>query len=483
MAKKNKNDQIFTPNKYVEDMLDRIGYMENLVGKTVLENSCGQGNILVPVVNRYIDDAKRQGLTKKQIAKGLSENIMGFETDLDHLKKCLENLESASSAKGIENVRWNILNQDFLAYNLIDIKASFIIGNPPYITYHDMSEDERKYLKDHYKVCKKGRFDYCYAFIEASIIALRPGGKMIYLIPFSIFRNRYARILREFIVDGITGVVDLSGENVFQGITCSAAFLVYEKGNFTDKIFYEENRTGIKKVIKKSRLCKNNKNWIFQKIVDGEEQFGNYFNVHNSVATLLNEAFLIRPTKEDKYFFYVDGQKIEKKVCLKAISTKNEKKKNAEQQYIIFPYKIENKKIGKYTEKDFNQLYPYACQYLRYFIEKLKCRKSDKNALWFEYGRSQALNELWNEKLVLPMVITRQAKVYWADECTIPYAGYFITKKEESCYTLDDAARILQSTGFYRYVKMVGTPTTETSYRISVDDIKQYRFSEESVYG
>lgn len=106
----------------------------------------------------------------------------------------------------------------------------------------------------------------------------------------------------------------------------------------------------------------------------------------------------------------------------------------------------------------------------------MKDRKSDKNAQWFEYGRSQALKELWKEKLVLPMVITRQARVYRGDEGAVPYAGYFITQKKDSCYSLDDAVRILQSIEFYQYVKMVGTPTTETSYRISVDDIKQYRF-------
>ena len=66
-----------------------------------------------------------------------------------------------------------------------------------------MPEEERKYLKEHYEVCRKGRFDYCYAFIEASINALKPDGKMIYLIPFSIFRNRYARELRKYVVDGM----------------------------------------------------------------------------------------------------------------------------------------------------------------------------------------------------------------------------------------------------------------------------------------
>lgn len=476
MAKKNRNDQIFTPEKYVEDMLDRIGYVQNLVGKTVLENSCGQGNILAPIVNRYIKDAKRQGLSKEQIAESLSKNIIGFEVDKEQREKCIEYLDRICSVSGIDNVRWNIWNQDFLTYDASEIKASYVIGNPPYITYHDMTEKERKYLKDHYKVCKKGRFDYCYAFIEASITALQPAGKLIYLIPFSIFRNRYAKELRKFIINGMTGVVDFSGEKVFPGITCSAAFLLYEKGNTNDKILYEESETGIKKMIQKSHLCTSNEKWIFQKEVDGEEQFGTYFNVHNSVATLLNEAFLIRQTKEDEHFFYLKEQKVEKAICLKAISTKSEKKKSAEQQYIIFPYKKEKMEICKFSEKEFERLYPHAYKYLRRFKEKLKNRKSDKNAQWFEYGRSQALKELWKEKLILPMVITRQARAYWADECTVPYAGYFITQKKDSCYTLDDAARILQSIEFYQYVKMVGTPTTESSYRISVNDIKQYKF-------
>lgn len=476
MAKKNRNDQIFTPDKYVEEMLNRIGYVKNLVGKTILENSCGQGNILVPIVKRYIKDAKSQGLSNEHIAENLSRDIIGFEINRKQWEKCIEHLDRTCSSYGIKNVQWNILNQDFLTYHTGEIKASFIAGNPPYITYHDMTEEERLYLKEHYEVCKKGRFDYCYAFIEASIKALKPDGKMIYLIPFSIFRNRYAKELRKFIVDGMIGVVDLSGEKVFPGITCSVAFLLYEREKNNDKIFYEESETGIQRMIQKSHLCEDNKKWVFQKVVDGEEQFGHYFNVYNSVATLLNKAFLINPTKEDEQFFYIERWKVEKEICLKAISTKSKKKKSTEQSYIIFPYKRKGQEISNYKEDEFRRLYPQAYKYLRRFKEQLMGRKSDKNAQWFEYGRSQALRELWKEKLVLPMVITKQARMYRGDESAVPYAGYFITQKKDSAYSLEDAVRILQGTEFYQYVKLVGTPTTQTSYRVSVNDIKRYRF-------
>lgn len=37
--------------------------------------------------------------------------------------------------------------------------------------------------------------------------------------------------------------------------------------------------------------------------------------------------------------------------------------------------------------------------------------------------------------------------------------------------------KILESKDFYDYVKICGTPTTATSYRISVNDIKKYKIN------
>ena len=46
----NKKCQVFTPENYVRELLDSVGYTHNLYGKKILENSCGDGNILVAVV-------------------------------------------------------------------------------------------------------------------------------------------------------------------------------------------------------------------------------------------------------------------------------------------------------------------------------------------------------------------------------------------------------------------------------------------------
>lgn len=72
----NKKCQIFTPDGYVKKLLDCIQYCENIYDKNILENSCGDGNILAVIAERYIDDAKAHGLSNQQIKKGFIKAYM-----------------------------------------------------------------------------------------------------------------------------------------------------------------------------------------------------------------------------------------------------------------------------------------------------------------------------------------------------------------------------------------------------------------------
>ena len=144
---------------------------------------------------------------------------------------------------------------------------------------------------------------------------------------------------------------------------------------------------------------------------------------------------------------------------------------------IIFPYNVDDQgRIGRFEENEFRQRYPYTWEYLHQFYEDLCKRAADENAKWFEYGRSQALTGVFGEKLVMPMVITNTTRLHAAGEEAVPYAGYFIKAKAGSNLTLEDAKNILESSDFYQYAKEVGTPTTVSSYRVSVKDINEYMF-------
>lgn len=143
---------------------------------------------------------------------------------------------------------------------------------------------------------------------------------------------------------------------------------------------------------------------------------------------------------------------------------------------IIFPYKIEGNKIKNYTEEEFLKNFPQACLYLQQFKAELGNRKADKNAKWFEYGRSQSIYGVFGKKLIIPMVITNNVVAYEAEADSVPYAGYFIKQNSQKDMTLTEAKQILESNEFYKYVREHGTPTTVTSYRISVKDISDFMF-------
>lgn len=472
------NCQIPTPQEYVRHMLDYVGYRDHLYGKSVLENSCGEGNVLLEIVTRYIESAE-DDYSSDDIKEGLGRDIVAYEIDVDCIERCKERLDHLVRSYGVEGVQWNIQNKDFLKVS-DEGTFDYIIGNPPYITYHDMDEDQREFLKNHFLTCKHGRSDYCYAFIEASVNALAVGGRMAYLVPYSIMTNKFAGELRRYILPYTREIYDYRTIKIFPDALTSSVILICEKTDHQEYFTYHLVAEAQTLDIPKDKL--GNK-WIIlgEQNIKGK-RFDEYFEVRNSVATLLNKAFVLTEYEYKDHFYVVGEYKIEEELVRDAASTKSLNKvgkTNKKTDKIIFPYKVvDGKRVG-YSKEEFEEQFPCATEYLYQFEKKLSDRKADKNAQWFEYGRSQAVLKVFGKKLVIPMVITQKIHVYEAGEQSIPYAGYFIKCREGSRLDLVEAKRILEDQAFYDYVKICGTPTTPTSFRISVDDIKDYMIQEQ----
>lgn len=458
----NKKCQVFTPDVYAEELLDSIDYNgKKILSKVFLENSAGEGHILTFAVKRYIQNAIKARLDLSLIKSGLEKNFFIFEIDKEVFRKCKYNLDALAIVFGLKDIKWNILNQDYLRYTK-KIDADFIVGNPPYISYQEIDADERAFLKENFESCSQGKFDYCYAFIEKSLRDLNSGrGKMSYFIPSSIFKNVFGNNLRRIMMQNIVKVFDYKHRKVFTPALISPAVIVIDTSIVKPSFIYVDKDLNKEKEIIKSTLGKK---WFFSDQYDEKEvktKFGQYFDVSNSVATLLNDVFVLKKGK--------GVNNLEEDILREAASPRSKTYNKCEQ--IIFPYGYDNYgNLIRYSENEFEEKFPLTTAYLQNNIKRLKLRKADGK--WFEYGRSQALAKVNQEKLLISSIITDVVKIYKLSKETIPYSGFFITKK--SNYSLSVASSILKSDEFYNYIVDRAINANGQSVRISVNDIKDF---------
>ena len=459
-----KKCQKFTPINEVNDMLDLAGYSHGLFGKTVLEYSFGSGNIIKQIVKQYIEDAFLQKIPIRSISEGLASDIYGLELDQQLFDQCICDLNEMVKNYGLPEVNWSLMCADTLQWST-DFRFDFIIGNPPYISYHDIDETNREYIRQNFITCKKGKFDYCYAFLEKGINLLAPGGKMVQLIPSNIYKNVFADAIRKKLLPGVSTVWEYPDSQLFEDTLTSSSILVYENRDDITAIAYKAAPDAAAIQIEKTLLKDK---WVFQNTATNSTRtvrFGSRYHASIAVATQLNEAFIVAEDSE------VEPDCLKKAAAPRTLrSQKNE--------YIIFPYVYDGEKLlSRYDENTFKSRFPKAYAHLKEFEDRLKKRDSDKSAKWYEYGRSQALAHLWQEKLLLSTVITKKVEVYSLGADDIPYSGIYITVCDGKS-NLQDALAILRSDSFLEYIMKQGLNVNGKSKRITCKDINDYQFEE-----
>ena len=92
--------QVFTPDYLVADILDFCGYVESprILGKHIIDNSCGEGAFLCEIVGRYCR-AFRAGNDDIALLKDeLQTYIHGIEIDAGTYERCIDCLLYTSDA-------------------------------------------------------------------------------------------------------------------------------------------------------------------------------------------------------------------------------------------------------------------------------------------------------------------------------------------------------------------------------------------------
>lgn len=464
--------QIFTPDDIVKDMLDHLGYSDNLYGKTILECSCGNGQFLKEIVRRYIKDSKRRGLSRTKIKNGLGRDIFGIELDPVCYQECVDALNSITDSFNLKRVHWQIKQADALR-EPYPRTFDFVVGNPPYVSYWDLETSEREYVEKNYTVCQFGAWDYSYAFLQDGFTHLNDTGKMAYIIPNSIFKTKSGRYIRALLQPNLTKVLDYTTTNVFGKVLTSPAIIIVDRAPQTGQVTYQDLSKKHQIIVERPTL---DGEWLFgcqAQAVDLEHKFGDYFRVATGIATQRNEVFVLSDYSDDGEYLLCDGKKIEKSAVRKAASPRGKAKGLAE--YIIFPYYYSDGELKRYDETTYKEKFPFAYAYLESNKETLDERDADKSAQWFEYGRSQALAHINQSKILLSTVITGKVRAYPLETDEVPYSGLFITVKDRpDALPLTEAMAVLNSPEFLQYLEPRGINARGKSIRIIAENIANY---------
>ena len=403
------NGAFFTPDYIVDYIINEIKPKES---DTNLDPSCGCGAFLIGLTDYY----KRT--FNKSIKKILKENIFGsdiLEYNI-HRAKLILTIYALQKGEHLEETDFNLYNQDSLRA-VWENKYDNIVGNPPYVKFQDLTDENRKYLTENWKSVQGGAYNIYFAFFELGIKLMKDSGNLGYITPNNYFTSLSGESLRKYFQEEkcVRKIIDFSHKKVFDALTYTGITFLNKKIN--DTIFYDrinENDSPLEFLnnisespvllsslnVKKWRLLKSDEEKNIKTIETIGRPIGELFNIFVGIATLKDEVFFIDGSVERKGFYIKETEngnfEIEKEVVksvykISEFKTQDEIENNNKK--IIFPYEEIDGIPKPINEESFKKKYPKCYKYL--LTEKETLLQRDKGKVLFEpfyvWGRTQGL--------------------------------------------------------------------------------------------
>jgi len=494
------NGAVYTP-KYIKDYIvkDSLNTITtNKIDKLKCADiSCGTGAFL------YTISEQIHKQINKQYSDIFKENIFGLDISDYSIErtKILLSLLAISNGEDMISFDFNLSvgnalsfdwNKNYLRFDGFDI----IVGNPPYVRAKNL-DIKTKALMSNWNTTKSGNQDLYIPFFEIAIKYLKENGILGYITVNTFKRSVNARKLREYFKSNSLNIsiYDFGNQQIFR-----------DKSTYTCLIFIEKNKNEEVKYIKikPKDIEKNNKikflkinydnlnthkGWILdnnktleniKKIENIGTPLGDMYPIKNGLATLSNSIFIFKPINEDDKYYYLNCKKtykIEKEICrdiIKPNRLKYEKNILEMTEKIIYPYNKNEENTPKIIDEEYFKInYPNTYEYLE--SHKLQLLNRDKGKekkyLWYEFGRSQSLND-HNKKLLFPYMSNQPYFVYTNNEDLLFYAGYAIFSS--STKELKILRKILNSKLFWYYITKTSKPYSGDYYALSKNYVKDF---------
>lgn len=443
------NGAFFTPTYIVDFIINEVSPKPT---DRCLDPSCGCGAFLIGLVEYY------KNKHAKSVKQTIKENIYGSDILNYNVKrsKIILSLFGLLNNEIIEESDFNIYHQDSLKADWGN-KFEVIVGNPPYVKFQDLSDENRKYLIDNWDTIENGTFNLYFAFFELGHKLLESDGRLGYITPNNYFTSLAGLSLRQYFHKNkcLTKVVDFSHKKVFDAQTYTAISFINKKDNkeiLYDKINDEQeceeflisikcSSNQIKNLnVKKWRLLRTNEQENIRIIENIGTPIKQLFNIAVGIATLKDEVFFVDGTIEEDEFYLKTTEngtfKIEKKITkpvYKISQFKSQEDIENNRLRIITPYHTDSKEASPILEEEFKSRYPKCYEYLLSEKEKLASRDKGKSnySPFYVWGRTQGITR-FGKKILNPTFSKHPRFLFVPEEDSYYTNGYGIYFDKDS---------------------------------------------------
>lgn len=475
------NEQIYTPSKVVNFMLDNVGFNNKcgIDGKHIIDNSCGNGNFLVEIVKRifqFIPNIDREYL---------ETYVHGIEIDEQAYNEAINRLNKIATEHHISDVKWDIRNSNALRTTDFDNSMDYVVGNPPYCNVHHMSKENYDLLKTNFVFCSDGMTDLYIGFFEKGIQMLNSNGILGYITPNSWLTSKAGYWLRDHLYEhnSLQKIYNFDTDKLFNDATTFTCITIIDNnrsfdddnivvyhGNFNDLTNKKQYCTVVDKhdIYVSEKILTNLKDEVIRNIIDYEiKDYDKRFIVKNGLATLKDKLFILDPDDKDANVdIYVDLYCNEIIDCVKA--------SKGEFKYIIYPYDDSGKPLS----------YDNLCLYVRSLLERRAERLDIDIAQenWYLYGRTQAIKDVNKHRVSCNNLIRDKNDVILRELTakTAVYSGFYIIRngmlqnREEMKLLYHQVEDALKTDLFADYVKSIGKSKNGGYYTFSTKDLEQF---------
>jgi adenine-specific DNA-methyltransferase len=459
-SKIKREGQVFTPDYLVSNMLDYCGYLgNNIIGKHIIDNSCGDGAFLCEIVKRYCNVCVSNGIDKIQIKRDLQNYIHGIELDTIAYKKCIENLNRIVNDFNLTDIAWDIHNEDTLNVDRYNSKMDFVVGNPPYVRVHNLHNNYDNVKK--FSFANGGMTDLYLVFFEIGFRMLNKSGRLCYITPSSWLSSKAAYNMRKYIVfnKNIVSLIDLGHYQAFDAISyslisifenslCSNSFKYYVyDGNLKNRIYVDD--LTYKDIYINSNFYLSSKEKLVELHKIKCSLSCSYVKVKNGFATLADKVFIGETIPDSPYTIDV----------LKASTGKWYK--------CFFPYD----KTGKPLPLEMIFSHSAIADYLISHKETLM--KSDKRKEdWYLFGRTQAIRDVHVDKIAVNTIIKdkNSIKINFVPAGKGIYSGLYIISDVEFSIVKE----IIDNEDFIDYLRVLKNYKSGGYYTFNSRDLEQY---------